>query len=493
MHELRVDIRPWEVDVRQSHPVVTAVCRSTCPLGERPVRRPDRQQARVSEMLPWKTLNRTTLLPGAMNGNRSRRAFLGAAGAGFAAFAGCTAPTSPDDERSGTRATATESDADTQSTTTAGSKSVSLPKGESWPTFGGDAANTGRRGTGPGPSAPAASAWRTDVDGIYTMPGPVVADGAVYVGSGESAYGADAATGDTRWSVDLGGLTHYFSPSVTSDGVLFAAQSNITGGKPGTLTSLSPAGERRWEREFAITSSPSELDGTVYVGTSQTDGAQVHALSDADGSDQWTASLDATRIRGAPAIAEGVLYVSATDVSSDTGLVAALDAADGSELWTRTFDVGTQAAPAVRDGVLYIQANDGRLFALDTGAGETNWTARLGTQAKTTPALGEAHLVGMVENQLVGVSLTKGKVSWKTDIGYTLINGVSVAGDRAYVGGSRLTAVDVETGEMAWDKPVPGAAGGFGAPVVVGNTLFVGVCIKHEANDPYDDYLYAYV
>lgn len=420
-----------------------------------------------------------------MDGQQSRRAFLAACG--LAATAGCAAPAGNPDSTEST----TTTDANPTGTTEAGS--IDLPAGATWATFGGDPANTGRQETGGGPIEPITPAWKTDVDGIYTMPGPVLSDGTVYVGSGEQAYAAAAQTGEPRWTVALGAFSHYFSPSVTADGVLFGAQSNIKGGELGTLTSFATDGEERWTKELAITTSPKEIDGTVYVGTSPSDGAVVRSLSDADGSDGWTQSLDATRVRGSPALADGVVYAAATDVGEEAGVVTALGADDGVELWTREFDSRMQAAPAVRDGTLYAQANDGRVFALDAENGDTQWTTRLGDNAATSPALAADHLVGMVENQLVGVDVSTGEIAWRTDIGYTLINGVSVAGGRAYVGGSRLTAVDAQSGEIAWDQPVPGTGGGFGAPVVLGNALFVGVCIKEEANDPYDDFLYAYI
>lgn len=431
-----------------------------------------------------------------MNGQQSRRAFLAACG--IAVTAGCTAPAST--TRGGAGSATTEPDGSTQtgggsdgeSDTATTSKQIDLPKAAAWPTFGGDAANTGRRGDGPGPSKPAATAWRTDVNGVYTMPGPVYADGTVYVGSGELAYAADARTGEPRWSIDLGALTHYFSPTVTADGVLFAAQSNINGGSPGTLTSFEFDGKKRWQREFPVTSSPTERDGAVFVGASPERSAAIRAFADEDGSELWGHTLDATRVRGAPAVVDDTVYAAASDVGAGTGVVAALNAADGSERWVRNLKTEVQAAVVVHDGTVYAQGHDGRLFAFDGASGATVWTEHLGKKAKTAPAVAGDVLVGMVENQLVGVTLETGDVAWRTDIGYTLINGVSVAGKRAYVGGSRLSAVAVDDGSVIWEKPVPGSGGGFGAPVVIGNTLFVGVCIKEEAHDPYDDYMYAY-
>jgi outer membrane protein assembly factor BamB len=415
----------------------------------------------------------------------SRRGFLAACG--LAGVAGCTAPTTTDE-----RATGTPTDTSSTATSTP-RESIDLGDDPVWPTFGGNAANTGRRGDGSGPSAPTTPAWRTDVAGIYTMPGPVVADDITFVGSGESAYAVDALSGKRLWDVDMGSLTHYFSPSVGEGHVLFGAQSNIaSGGDAGRLSSFAFDGTERWRRSLAVTSTPSVVGDTAFVGESTAERAQLRALSAADGGDRWVAPFEATSIRGAPAVVDGVVFATATK-SSEAGVVAARAVEDGSEVWTRTVDAGIQAAPVVQDGAVYVQANDGRLLALDAGTGERLWTARLGQRGATPPALTDDRLIGLVENTLVAVDLGSGDRAWELDIGYTLINGVSVAGERVYVGGSRLTAVDVRTGESAWVQDVPGQGGGFGAPVVVGNTMFVGVCIKEEANDPYDDFLYAYL
>jgi len=324
------------------------------------------------------------------------------------------------------------------------------------------------------------------------MPGPVLADGIAFVGSGDRAYAVDALTGKRLWNAEMGSLTHYFSPTIADGQVFFGAQSNIaSGGDAGRLSSFGLDGAEEWRRTLAVTSTPSVVDGTVFVGESRESGAQLRALAAVDGTDKWTAPLEASSVRGAPAIVDDVVFATAT-AGSESGVVAARAVDDGSELWTRTVDAGIQAAPVVQDGTVYVQANDGRLLALDAATGTEAWSTRLGQRGATPPALTSDWLVGLVENTLVGIDLSTGERAWAADIGYTLINGVSVAGDRAYVGGSRLTAVDIKSGESAWVQDVPGQGGGFGAPIVVGNTAFVGVCIKEEANEPYDDFIYAY-
>lgn len=427
---------------------------------------------------------------------RTRRAFLAACG--LTTIAGCMAP-STTTQTGGTSGageatrTHTAGDETKSPTATATQKSIELGEDPVWPMFGGDAANTGRRGDGSGPAGPVESAWKTDVGGIYTMPGPVLTDGMTFVGSGERAYAMDTFTGEPLWDAPMGSLTHYFSPSTAGERVLFGAQSNIaSGGDPGRLSSFSFDGTEQWRRKLAVTSSPTAVEETVYLGESAESGARLRALAVGDGSDRWTAPIDANTLRGAPAVVDGVVYATATRAGDDTGIIVARDTADGSAVWSRSVDAGVTAAPAVQDGTVYIQADDGRLRTLDADSGALGWSVRLGESGATAPALAENRLVGLVENTLVGIDLEEGERVWETDIGYAQINGVSIAGGRAYVGGSRLSAVDIGSGELAWEQPIPGQGGAYGAPVVVGNTAFVGVCIKEEAGDPYDDFLYAY-
>ncbi|MEF8857471.1 MAG: PQQ-binding-like beta-propeller repeat protein [Halolamina sp.] len=426
----------------------------------------------------------------------NRRAFLAACG--LTTIAGCAAPSTTTETGATTAAaeatsTHTAADETESQTATATQKSIELGDDPVWPMFGGDAANTGRRGDGSGPAGPVEPAWKTDVGGIYTMPGPVLADGRTFVGSGERAYAMDAVTGDPLWDAAMGSLTHYFSPAIADDRVLFGAQSNIaSGGDPGRLSSFSFDGREQWRRELAISSSPTAVEETVYVGESAESGAQLRALATDEGGDRWTAALDANTLRGAPAVADGIVYAAASLRGGDAGVVVARDTADGSAVWSHSVGAGVTAAPAIQNGTVYIQANDGRLLTLDAESGDPGWSVRLGESGASAPALTENKLVGLVENTLVGVDLEAGERVWETDIGYALINGVTITRGRAYVGGSRLSAVDVASGDLVWEKPIPGQGGAFGAPVIVGNTAFVGVCIKEEAGDPYDDFFYAY-
>lgn len=418
-----------------------------------------------------------------------RRAFLAGV---TAAVAGCGARTTgTDDQTDDTRTTT-----DTQSTTVpatpaeAGPDDISLPDDAAWPSFGGTTGNRGSLSLGPGPSTPPTPAWRTDVKGTYTMPGPAVADELAFVGSGTKAYAFDAHTGETRWRAELEVLTHHFSPTVHGEQVLFGAQpaSTIQPGSEGRLAAFSLSGERAWTRTFPVTTDPTVVGERVIVGESASSEAAVRAIDPGDGSDLWRVPLSAVGVRGAPAADEELAVVTAA--TDDAGLLVGVSP-DGERQFTTQLQTGARAAPILLDETILVQRNDGTLVAFDR-SGEQRWTVNAGERAASAPVVAGDRIVALVENTLAGVT-RDGTLDWQTAIGTTLINGVTVSDDTAYVGGSSMSAVSLADGEKRWSVPVPGESGAFGAPVVVGNTAFVGVCIKDEPGDLYDDFMYAFV
>lgn len=405
-----------------------------------------------------------------------------------AALAGCASRSVTETATSDQTASDRTASETATPTPEAGPSDITLSE-TGWPGFGGTSDNRGAIDTGPGPSPPPASAWRVDVDGTYTMPGPAVVDGVAFVGSGTKAYAFDAVSGDTAWSADLEVLTHHFSPAVADETVLFGAQPSgtIQPGSQGRLAGFDFDGTERWRRTLPVTTDPTVAGDGVLIGESADSGGAVRRTG-LDGTDDWRVSLDAVGVRGAPAV-DGELAV-VTAATEDGGLLVGLDAASGDREFAVELDARARAAPVVGEQLL-IQRDDGVLAAFDR-SGRRQWTVDAGDRAASAPVRTDDLIVALVENQLTGVD-PGGSVRWQTDIGTTLINGVTVSRDTAYVGGSKLSAVSVADGSLRWDVPIPGQSGAFGAPVVVGNTAFVGVCIKDEPGDLYDDYMYAFV
>jgi hypothetical protein len=175
------------------------------------------------------------------------------------------------------------------------------------------------------------AAW-TATTGYSIDSSPAVANGVVYVGSGDYklyAYAVGCASG--------GGTCSPLWTALTGD---------------------------------AIYSSPAVADGVVYVGSADDklyafDSAGVVGCS---GSPKtctplWTASTGSA-IESSPAVANGVVYVgSADDKLYAYGVGCASGGGSCTPLWTGSTGGGIFSSPAVANGVVYVGSEDHKLYA----------------------------------------------------------------------------------------------------------------------------------
>ena len=120
-------------------------------------------------------------------------------------------------------------------------------------------------------------------------------------------------------------------------------------------------------------------DGVVYVGffalTGHISVADVRAYDATSGAPLWTAAMKTGGFPPAPAVADGVVYVAASNI----GPLSAFDTAGNtncsgtpkhcSPLWT-SGTLTVSAPPAIANGVVY-ESSEGALLAFDA-AGNTN-------------------------------------------------------------------------------------------------------------------------
>ncbi len=195
---------------------------------------------------------------------------------------------------------------------------------------------------------------------------PVVANGTVYIGSGDQhIYALDAATGALKWKFATGDVVHA-SPAVAR-GTVFV------GSWDRNLYALDAAtGRERWRyttgndtviyNQIGIASSAAVAGGMVFVGGRD---GHFHAVDEQTGALRWKHNNRGGWTIGSPAVRDGIVYFA----TSDGRRFKALDAATG----TIRFDLENKAvsfsSPALAGDVVYYGTSDGWLRAVDIRTG----------------------------------------------------------------------------------------------------------------------------
>lgn len=428
-----------------------------------------------------------------------RRAFLAACGA--AALAGCAAGSGDTDGEpaSATKtetATRTRTQTETQTATPADELDLGGP--EAWPMAGYDGRNTGHNPAASGPTATPTDGWGADVTGYKTMSAGAFYDGQLYLGSGETGYGFDPQAGYPDWTVRLEYSPNFTAPAVATAGgvttAYLATRSTtgaVKGGGDGRLLAVTADGQRRWARDLPVTGSAKPVGDRLYVPSTTRAAGRLHALSPTDGTTVWehTVSGERTGVFGAPAVADGVVYTPVTQFDGETATaeLRELSAADGTRQRGVTFSGEFRARPVVdTDGTVYVTTRAGVVAAVADGVA---WETQVDGEIWATPVLVDDRLVVLAGRELAAFDTATGERQWAVGLPPTRGSELATDGETVYVGGNRLTAVAVADGTERWAEPIPGGnAGGWGSPVVAGEALFVGVCVKNGENGGlYDD------
>lgn len=199
---------------------------------------------------------------------------------------------------------------------------------------------------------------------------PVVADGAVYFGSGDgNLYALDANAGDLRWKFKTGDVVHA-SPAF-ADGVLFF----------GSWDSYfyavdAKSGKEKWRfhggedplihNQVGFQSSPAVVDGVVYTGCRD---AQLYALDAATGKEKWRFDNQLSWVITSPAVVQGKVVFG----TSDSSLFHIVEAATGKSISKQDGRAYMFSSPAVVNSTVFIGVLNGTLEAHDLTTGNLLW------------------------------------------------------------------------------------------------------------------------
>jgi outer membrane protein assembly factor BamB len=214
--------------------------------------------------------------------------------------------------------------------------------------------------------------WRTALEA--TSHSGVTIEGAIaYVGDRDGdVYAVDLDDGSFVWASPASGPGQVDAPVAVADGSVYVVRRDQDTGLSTLMAFDAATGERRWPAESADAaptggSAPAVIDGAVIVGS--TDPA-VRALAAADGELRWSA-LATSRFSPftSPAVADDGAVVAGL-----SGGLYLLDTADGERRWSYQFnEVVIRSSPVVSGTTVLLGLDDGRLVAVDAGAGHLVW------------------------------------------------------------------------------------------------------------------------
>ncbi|XKE45998.1 outer membrane protein assembly factor BamB [Halomonas organivorans] len=270
---------------------------------------------------------------------------------------------------------------------------------------------------------------------------------------------AETTTATVLWHERVGdglGLGGYpLAPALDGD-TLFAADQH------GLVQALDAAtGETRWTIELSAGASSglTAVAGRVYLGTRN---GEVLALDQADGEVLWRTRVS-SEVLAAPQPSRELLVVQAVD-----GSVTALDRESGAERWvydaTRpSLTLRGTGTPRVIDQVTFAGLANGRLVTLDNRAGQPLWERRIATPQGRSEIERLVDLAGQpvltpdgrlfvtsYNGRLVALEATSGDILWSREL--SSYHTPAMVGDFLFVvdEASHLIALNAGNGDTLW-------------------------------------------
>src|ERR1041384_2912615 len=229
-----------------------------------------------------------------------------------------------------------------------------------------------------------------------------------------------------------------------------------------------------YEAGESIESSAAIVGSTVFVGSQKGDKGELIALNLDNGNVYWKFSTDSPIGESSPAYGSGVVYigdlggwinaVSATDgkklwafktngeiksspvVVGDRVLIGSYDenlyclsARDGAVLWKFKTNGPVHSTPSIWNGIAFIAGCDEMFRAIRVSDGKEMFSVSSGAYTGASPALrANSAFYGTFDNEVLSVSLTEHKVTWRyqhPQRKFPYYSSAAVTANRVVVGG----------------------------------------------------------
>jgi len=269
---------------------------------------------------------------------------------------------------------------------------------------------------------------------------PAVTDRVLYTASMDgNFYAVDLKTGKSKWRYESGqGLGSFAAP--IADGLIF-----ILSGEH--LYALNQeTGKEKWKFNAGYPErAPAVAEGTLYFGK---DDKTLYALDIKTGKEKWKFEAEGDQRISSPVVVEGMVYFGAGMAD-----LAAVDAQTGVLKWKSKLSGGGflsgAARPAVYEGLVYFPAM--HLYAFDCQTGEEKWKVDSAGQMDQAPPVVDGVVFGTDAQYVKALDCKTGKELWNIKRGGdTTDNLVAEDGVLYFMGSSHIYAYDLETKGEKW-------------------------------------------
>jgi eukaryotic-like serine/threonine-protein kinase len=143
----------------------------------------------------------------------------------------------------------------------------------------------------------------------------------------------------------------------------------------------------------------------------------------------WTFACE-DEIRSAPALCNGLLYVTAYDHN-----LYALEAASGKFMWKYAADGGIAGSPCVSEDRVVIGSDDRVVYCVNAQTGRITWTCPTQGRVRSSPRIQFGHaFFGSDDRCLYAVNLQSGRMAWKTEVEGEIRSSAAISDDTLYFG-----------------------------------------------------------
>jgi outer membrane protein assembly factor BamB len=237
-----------------------------------------------------------------------------------------------------------------------------------------------------------------------------------------------------------------------------------------------------------LATAPVVAEGKIFVIDTQ---AVVRAIDPQNGVTLWRTQVRGPNAPESSLFGGGVAYDNGRVYATNgVGDAAALDAKTGAIAWTKRPGGPLRGSPTVANDNLYVVTQDNQLFALNPADGSPRWPGPgsgaveiAGFLGAAAPAAAQGTVIaGFSSGELNAYRYENGQPLWqdalaRTSISTSVTSLADIEADPVIDGGrvfavgqgGRMVAIELNTGQRAWEINVAGIA----TPWVAGDWVFV--------------------